>query len=251
MGLASLICHRNLVNYNLIGILLITLFVQPIFADTAKNLFCKSSSLALESGRELYGRKQYLLSLQEFSLAQKFDCAENIEAAQWGYLLAATELGERDEIFHLSHKVYPKNFSLANQQKLKLYQSYYFPKPEDTVEAKRIESFNLWKESLPAKKSSGLAGTMSAILPGAGQVYTGSLQSGAMAFVLNAIFLAATLDLADHDLHAASLASGLVFSIAYVGNILNAAESARIYNQNYYAPSIEAEKTKRFPELNL
>lgn len=252
MELASLICRLKIVNFNLIAVLLIGLFTQNIFAaDKSKSVFCKSSSLALESGRELYGRKQYLLSLQEFSMAQKFDCAENLEAAQWGYLLAVTELGERDEMFHLSHKVYPQKFSLSNQPKLKLYQSYYFAKSEDTVEAKRVEAYNEWKDSLPKQKSPALAGTMSAFLPGAGQAYTGSWQSGAMAFVLNALFLSATLELADHDLHAASLASGVVFSITYLGNILNAAESARIYNQNYNAPTIDAEKAKRFPELTL
>ena len=252
MELALSICRQKIVSFNLIVVLLMGLFAQNLFAaDTAKNLFCKSSNLALDSGRELYGRKQYLLSLQEFSIAQKFDCAETLEAAQWGYLLAATELGERDEMFHLSHKVYPQKFSLHNQQKLKLYQSYYFSKAEDTVEAKRVDAFNLWKENLPLKKSPALAGTMSAFLPGAGQAYTGSWQSGAMAFVLNALFLSATLELADHDLHAASLVSGVVFSITYLGNILNAAESARIYNQNYNAPSIYAEKAKRFPELTL
>lgn len=251
MGLASLICRRKIVNFKLFSVLLVILFVQPVFAQTAKNQFCKSSGLALDSGRELYNRKQYLLSLQEFSLAQKFDCTENLEAAQWGYLLAVTELGERNEMFYLSHKVYPQKFSLANQQKLKLYQSYYFPKIEDTLEAKRVDAFNQWKESLPQPKSPGLAGTMSALLPGAGQTYVGSWQSGAMAFVLNALFLSTTLELAENDLHAASLASGVVFSITYLGNILNAAESARIYNQNHYAPSVEAEKAKRFPELLL
>ncbi|MES2801260.1 MAG: hypothetical protein V4654_02110 [Bdellovibrionota bacterium] len=251
MELALSTYRQKIVNFKLISILLIGFFTQSLLANTPKNLFCKSSSLALDSGRELYARKQYLLSLQEFSMAQKFDCAENLEAAQWGYLLAATELGERDEMFYLSHKVYPQKFSLSNQQKLKLYQSYYFPKADGTTEARRVEAYNEWKETLPQKKSPALAGTMSAFLPGAGQAYTGSWQSGAMAFVINALFLSATLELADHDLHAASLASGVVFSITYLGNILNAAESARIYNQNLNAPSVEAEKAKRFPELML
>lgn len=184
-------------------------------------------------------------------MAQKFDCADQLDQAMWGHLLAVTELGERDEMFHLSHKLYAQKFSLSYQQRLKMYQSYYFPKNDGTAEAGRVESYNHWKESLPHKKSPVLAGTMSAILPGTGQAYTGSWQSGAMALVLNALFLSATLDLADHDLHAASLASGAVFSITYLGNILNAAESARIYNQNYYAPRIEEEKAKRFPELML
>lgn len=250
MGLVSLIFRQNLVNFKIIALLILFLSVFAQ-AQTSKNQFCKSSQLALESARELYGRGQYLLSLQDYSIAQKFDCAETIEQAQWGYLLAITELGEKNEMFHLSHKVYPQKFTLANQQKLKLYQNYYFPKPDGTAESGRVQSFTDWKDNLPPKKSPALAAGMSAILPGSGQAYTGSWQSGAMAFVLNALFLSAALELADHDLHAASLASGVVFSITYLGNILNAAESARIYNQNYYAPDVEAEKAKRFPELTL
>lgn len=245
MALASSIYRMRPVNFNWIIVLILTLCFQSAFAVDAKNSFCKSSQLALDSGRGLYERGQYLLSLQEFSIAQKFDCVETLEKSQWGYLLALTELGEKNEMFHLSHKVLPQN------PKIKLYQSYYFPKMDGTVESQRVQAFADWKENLPKQKSPVLAGTLSAVLPGAGQAYTGSWQSGAMAFVLNALFLSATLELADHDLHAASLASGVVFSITYLGNILNAAESAKIYNQNYHAPQIEAEKAKRFPELTL
>lgn len=264
MELALWIYQVKIVNFKF----LLTLFIfilslsvtQNIYAENAKaqsvattnkSIFCKSSNLALESGRDLFLRHQFLLSVQEFSMAEKFDCSENLDAAMWGHLLAVTELGERDEMFHLSHKVYPAKFSQAYQQKLNLYKSYYFTKEDGTQETKRVEAFNQWRDNLPLQKSPALAGTLSALLPGAGQAYTGSWQSGAMAFVLNALFLSATVELADKDLHAASLASGVVFSITYLGNILNAAESARVYNKNYYAPQVESEKAKRFPELDL
>ncbi|WP_409477362.1 hypothetical protein [Pseudobdellovibrio sp. HCB154] len=243
----ALSTYRSLVNFKLFFSLCV--FIFSIEALAQKN--CKASQLALDSGRDLFQRRQFLLSIQEFSMAEKFDCAEQLDQAMWGHLLAVTELGERDEMFHLSHKLYPLKFSLGYQQKLKLYQSYYFPKNDGTVEAQRVNSFEQWKENLPQQKSPALAGTLSAVLPGAGQAYTGSWQSGAMAFVLNALFLSATLELEDKDLPATALVSGVVFSITYLGNILNAAESARIYNQNYNAPQIEEEKAKRFPELTL
>lgn len=226
-------------------------FFSLVVTAQPKSAFCKASTQALASGRDLFERRQFLLSVQEYSLAQKFDCAETLDQAMWGHLLAVTELGERDEMFHLSHKLYPAKFSLGFQQKLKLYQSYYFSKNDGTVESQRVEAFHKWKDSLPEKKSPLLAGTMSALLPGSGQAYTGSWQSGAMAFLLNALFLSSTIELADKDLHATSLVSGVVFSITYIGNILNAAENARIYNQNYYQSEIEAEKAKRFPEFTL
>lgn len=252
----ALSTYRMTVNFKLFISLFVLIFSLETWAQkntpqVNKTQFCKSSQLALDSGRDLFHRGQFLLSIQEFSMAEKFDCADQLDQAMWGHLLAVTELGERDEMFHLSHKLYPQKFSLGFQQKLKLYQSYYFPKNDGTQEMQRVDSFQQWKETLPNQKSPALAGTLSAILPGAGQAYTGSWQSGAMAFVLNALFLSATLELQDKDLHATALASGVVFSITYLGNILNAAESARIYNQNYYAPKIEEEKAKRFPELTL
>lgn len=251
MELVSLICRMKIVNYKILISLVMFLISSEVSAMTFKNPLCKPAQLALESGRDLFLRGQFLLSVQEFSLAEKFDCADNIHQARWGRLLAVTELGERDEMFHLSYKVYPSQFSLEYQEKLKIFKSYYFPGSENTLASQRVASFATWKENLPHQKSPALAGTLSAILPGAGQAYTGSWQSASMALILNALFLATTIELADKDLQAASLASGVVFSITYFGNVLNAVESARIYNQNYYKPQVEAEKVKRFPELNL
>lgn len=245
MALVLLTYLKKTVNYKY----LILIFVSLIGLNSHAQ--CNSSTLALESAQDLFSRRQFLLSVQEFSIAEKFDCQKNVDRALWGRLLAITELGERDEMFHLAYKLYPNRLSANYQARLKVYQYYYFPKEDGSVDSQRVEAFTRWKENLPKQKSPLLAGTMSAVLPGMGQAYTGSWQSGAMAFFLNALFLSTTLEFAENDLHAASLASGVVFSITYLGNILNAAESARIYNQNYNTPQIEDEKAKRFPELNL
>lgn len=244
MGLALFI-FRKIANFNIILLLLFLLSPWLVMAQ------CNSSDLALQSGQDLFLRKQYILSLQEFSLAQKFNCPKNNDAAAWGYLLALTELGERDEMFYLSFKKYPVRLSQSFQPRLKTYQQYYFPTNDGSPESQKVTDFFVWKENLPPRKSPAVAGTLSAFLPGAGQAYTGAWQSGALAFALNALFLSATLELADRNLEATALTSGVVFSIVYIGNILNATESAHIYNSNYYRPEVDAEKRKRFPELEL
>jgi hypothetical protein len=76
-----------------------------------------------------------------------------------------------------------------------------------------------------------LAGTLSALVPGAGQVYAGSWQSAAVAFALNAVWLAASVELLRHRLTFTGVAAGLVTSVFYVGNIANAADLARRRNQ--------------------
>lgn len=244
MGLA-LLTFRNLVNSKFLLLVVILSLQNQAWAQ------CQSSDLALENAKGLFQRGQYLLAHQEFSIAEKFNCAKNIDASLWGQLLSVTQLGEHDEMFYRSHDVYPNKFSPTYQEKLKVYKHYYFPKNDGSDIAKRVEAFSEWKENLPKAKSPALAGTMSAILPGSGQVYTGAWQSGIMAFVLNALFLSTTLELEDKDLHSTALASGVLFSITYLGNILNAAESARVYNRNSSASQIELEKKRQFPELEL
>ena len=82
-----------------------------------------------------------------------------------------------------------------------------------------------------------LAGTLSALLPGAGQVYAGSWQAAAVAFVLNGVFITATVELGRRDLWAAAAATGLGASFVYLGNILNAAELARRRSETAAAPA--------------
>jgi hypothetical protein len=79
-------------------------------------------------------------------------------------------------------------------------------------------------------RSPWVAGVASAVLPGAGQVYAGSWQGGAVAFILNAVTFAATFELVDRELYFASALTGLAASVTYVGNIVNAADLARRRN---------------------
>jgi hypothetical protein len=76
-----------------------------------------------------------------------------------------------------------------------------------------------------------LAGTLSTLVPGLGQAYAGSWQGAALSLLLNGIFVAATVELAQHELYLASATTGLAGSIFYVGNILNAVDLARRYNE--------------------
>lgn len=217
---------------------------------------CASSDLAYQSGLKHFERGQFLLSTQEFLVAQKFNCPKNVSKSLWGQLLAMTELGEKDEMFYLAFQELPSQLSKDDQIKLNVYQNFYFPEVyTDSAVHKpiqdKIKIFNHWKDNLPQAKSEFLAGTFSAVLPGAGQAYTGAWQSAAMAFLLNALFLSATVELQDQGLYATSLASGVIFSITYLGNIFNAAQSAEVINEQAQKSLIESEKRKKFPELYL
>jgi hypothetical protein len=72
-----------------------------------------------------------------------------------------------------------------------------------------------------------VAGLLSAVLPGAGQLYSGSLQAAAITFVLNGLFIATTVEQGVGHHWATAAAAGTVASFFYVGGIINAADLAR------------------------
>lgn len=92
----------------------------------------------------------------------------------------------------------------------------------DSVRVRAISGHSRYLDA--RKKSPFLAGALSALLPGAGQVYNGSFESAAVAFALNAVLIGATVELARKDLPFAATTTGLAASVFYVGNILNAAD---------------------------
>lgn len=224
--------------------LLILFFFQPAFAT------CPEAQNFLNKATQLYEQKQYLLSSFHFSSASLLECndLQLRGKAQLGYLYSLYELGEKDEAVHYLTQI-DKNVPADAQKKLDVFKAVKLETTTDSATQKRIQEFELWKTSLPTPKSAGLAAGLSAVLPGAGQVYAGSYQSAAVAFLLNALFLSATLELNHKELHATALASGLVFSVAYVGNILNAAHTATVYNENSNSNTINHQKDLSFPEL--
>lgn len=80
-------------------------------------------------------------------------------------------------------------------------------------------------------KSPGVAGILSAVLPGAGQCYVGRPRDGFAAFLVNALFLSATIQAFGHDQEFLGvLLAGLEVGW-YAGNIYNAVNSAHKYNR--------------------
>ena len=87
-----------------------------------------------------------------------------------------------------------------------------------------------WKH-LP-RKSPLLAGSLSAILPGAGQAYVGHWSDAALAFGLNAVFAWGTYAAFRQD---EDVLGGFLLALDttwYFGNVYNAANGARRVNQN-------------------
>ena len=81
------------------------------------------------------------------------------------------------------------------------------------------------------QKSPLWAGTLSAVLPGAGQAYAGAWDGALLSLALNALAIGATVELGRKHLYVSAALTGTAASIFYVGNILDAADLARRKNR--------------------
>jgi hypothetical protein len=98
------------------------------------------------------------------------------------------------------------------------------------------------------RRSPVLAGALSAAMPGAGQAYAGSWEGAAVALVLNALSIGATVELARREAYLSAALTGTAASIFYVGNILNAADLAQRGNQVAAEPHRDALERLLVPE---
>lgn len=85
-------------------------------------------------------------------------------------------------------------------------------------------------EELPFKKP-WVAGTLSGVLPGAGQVYAGRPRDGLAAFTLNGLLIWAACEAFDHDQNVTGALLCFLETGWYVGNIYNAVNSTHQYNR--------------------
>ena len=98
-------------------------------------------------------------------------------------------------------------------------------------------------------KHPALAAVLSALVPGAGQIYSGSWQAAGVTFVLNAIFITSTVELARSRMYATAVAAGTAGSFFYVGGIINAADLSRRLNDRAAAPYLDELTRTLMPEL--
>ena len=141
-------------------------------------------------------------------------------------------------------KLYPTN-SRADSARIKLGWCYMqqgdwraaaaeFRKlPEDSDLRKQAEGLaarSAEYDSLP-RKSPYLAGALSAILPGAGQLYIGRPGDAALSFLLNGAFIYATTQSFRNNDTATGAILLLFESGWYFGNVYNAVNGAHKFNQ--------------------
>ncbi|HAR43737.1 MAG TPA: hypothetical protein DCS07_14070 [Bdellovibrionales bacterium] len=260
-----------IVHFSRNWILLLSLATLGSVAPARAACLDPGSSL-YSRARALYGAGQYLLSATHFSQVAGTACDADLrDRSLYAYALALAELGEVSEALRtletLSLPQAPvlRSFLTGDRSPLllesvrlrfkiwdeRLESSLMEPLRIDGMSSQKFDEVKSLRTRLglvPAK-SEWLAGGLSTVLPGAGQAYTRNFQSAALSFVLNAVFLATTLEFARKDMPAAAVASGMVFSVTYLGNILNAVDSVKRFNQLQRDPYEKQLRPILFPEL--
>lgn len=205
-----------------------------------------------DQGRDYFLHGQYLLSTQQFSFYSQLSCSpKDQDRGRLRWAQSLYELGEIEEGNFILAKMKPTSEEFSKSRIIRAwYQpSLIFSLPDN--EKIRFENWEKQQDFLPTAKSAALSGTMSAVLPGLGQVYNGNYQSALFSFVLNTLFLSATLELHSKNMDATALASGIVFSVVYIGNIVGTIQSSRSINRQTQEPILLDLKSRLFPELLL
>ncbi len=252
-----------------------------IFAYAIPNLAddCASVEASLARGKRLYQGGQSLLGSVHFSLVQTSGCPGLIQEAKWYFALSMQALGESAQALSTMNELETGG---PHQHSARLLRAYAYGGDVEGLSANDRGRLSLWNarndsplffeklqiSSIPVQerlqlkdlqmrienspsRNPWIAGVSSVLLPGAGQAYVGAWQSAAVAFAFNAIFLGTTLEFAKHDLHFAAAASGLVFSVTYIGNIVSAVSAARSHNENASSAQQRALRMTLFPELDF
>jgi len=200
-------------------------------------------------GMAYYKGKDYESAVNSFAKVRKAYTASNYSSAAFYEGLSYSKLGlsdnaalsfERARLFDESHadaanaqlglslNALEKDNVSDSRSKLDEFLVKY---PEDERVSGVQASFRLLDEyeSQP-RKSPTFAATMSAVIPGSGQMYAEHYKDGLMAFVVNGLFIAGTVVAWDDDNYALAAIVGGVGLPFYVGNIYGAANASRKWN---------------------
>jgi tetratricopeptide (TPR) repeat protein len=93
-------------------------------------------------------------------------------------------------------------------------------------------------------KSPLLAGSLSAVLPGAGSVYVGRYAEGALAFFVNTLFIVSTVSAFQNDQPALGAVLGVIALAFYGGSIYAAVNGAHKHNDRALAAYLDDQRVR-------
>jgi hypothetical protein len=255
-----------------------------LLLEVASASDCTQEQRLFAEASRLYKNHQMLLSAVDFSQLRFSSCDARLTSRAWlGYSLSVVGLNENLEAIEATENgLNDPQVRSEDKASLRMLRAWINQEPSVEFSQSQKNRWSLWQARMdrpsfqsellksdfafserekinqldlnltgPQRKSPWLAGIASAVIPGAGQAYNGNWQASGLAFVLNALFLGATIELAKNRLPYSAVASGTVFSITYIGNILSAVQGSNDINRLDRAPSEAGLKSAILPELTF
>lgn len=167
-------------------------------------------------------------------ISTEFAALHDLLVILYDCYIQTNQLSQADHILQLFHQYFP-------DQSMNLYLS----KSVMTADFTALESMEENASSTPSlssflqeyqthKKSVGKAQLLNALLPGSGYLYLGQKQSALTAFLLNGLFIAASVYCFDHG----NIAAGVIFTSFeagwYFGGVYGVGLEAKCYNERLY-----------------
>ena len=182
---------------------LIDTYPKSILVERAKNNVAQCQILSGDSKQGLASLKRFLLEHKGSSLAPR---------AQFTIGMLHVDKGEWAQASKAWNDVYST------------YPESSFAKMSDKL-ARTIKNAN----TLP-HRSPMVAGVLSALIPGSGQVYTGRTVDGLYTFVGMAVLGSASFYYTDQERYAVAIPVGVLSAFFYGNGIYQSIQSARIFN---------------------
>jgi len=211
-----------------------------------------------ERADKLKMQGQYLLSSNQYSLIFAMACKDEEKGqALFKYAQDLYQLDEKTAAESSLQDLEKIKISASLQRKVHLLKAWYEPSFKNKLTAADATTFTKFEiekvhlQQTEQLKKPWLAGTLSAVIPGMGQVYNENYSAAAMSFLLNSLFLATAIELHNKNLNTSALAAGVIFSITYTGNILGSVESSKQINKAHQEPLINQLRQETIPDLEL
>lgn len=203
--------------------------LEPLVAEGGSSDVAADAAFALADAR--LGAKEWDVAALEYARFRE-DHASDPRAGVADLRIAWSRLFAAEELARLDPKRGARGFEAAAKELARL--------PADHPEAERVKALASGAESLARlpRRSPVLAGTLSAILPGAGQLYAGRKKDAIIAFVVNGLFIAGAIEAYHRENYVASGVLVLFEMGWYSGNIYSAANSAHRFNDERRAGAI-------------
>ena len=204
-------------------------------------------------GKKYYDVIQLFESSALYHANQKFPAYHDLLIIMYESYLELGESQKANYIMRIMKHYYPETADKLNISSALLDGDFDTLKKTDDLGTLKDPIVNLLENYEVNKKSVNKAQWANAILPGAGYLYVGQKQSALTAFLLNGLFIYATVHFYSKGNYPAAIIFGSFETGWYFGGIYGAGEAAKMYNERLYEKTAYSilDRQKLFPVLML